>query len=182
MKKIIFVLLLLPLFSIAQADTAIKYSEVITVDNTTKDLLFQRGRAWFNDAFKSMKNVLQVQDKETGELVGKGTFKTSYVNHAIVAVTVPVMVDFDIKLYVKDGKYKYSIENLKPTLYNMYGRTSMEMPMLTSGEQYPDKLPYNSAKKANQYWAELKANSEKEVNGLISTLKLAMAKTAPTDF
>jgi hypothetical protein len=62
----------LPFLSFAQKDTAIKFTEVVNVD-ATKEQLFLRARAWFNDAFKSSKDVLQIQDKGTGEIAGNGS-------------------------------------------------------------------------------------------------------------
>lgn len=50
----------------------ITYSEVIILDSTVnKSELYSRAREWFAKAFKSSKNVIQMDDKENGKIIGK---------------------------------------------------------------------------------------------------------------
>ncbi|NLH46839.1 MAG: DUF4468 domain-containing protein, partial [Acholeplasmataceae bacterium] len=68
MRLILILLIVFPLYTFSQEP--VNYSEAIEVPNVEKNELFLRGREWFNDNFKSSKDVLQVIDKETGELSG----------------------------------------------------------------------------------------------------------------
>ena len=40
--------------------------------------VYKAAKIWFADAFKNSKSVLQVDDKDLGELLGKGTFKYTF--------------------------------------------------------------------------------------------------------
>jgi len=80
----------------------VTYSGIIDVENTSKDELFKRAKRWFVLASKSAKDVIQMDDKENGELIGKATFKVEYfyLNPYILHT---------ITILVKDSKFKYQI-------------------------------------------------------------------------
>ena len=84
------------------------YFGVIQVDFVKKNELYQRARSWFNATFAKSQNVLNIQDKETGELSGTATmYYTSsvFMGHACTSGTV----SFVITVLVKDGRYKYAL-------------------------------------------------------------------------
>lgn len=57
----------------------ITYSEVVIVDSlSTKDELFSLAREWFAKAYNSSTNVLQLEDKENGKIVGKALMQVYY--------------------------------------------------------------------------------------------------------
>ncbi len=82
----------------AQKDTAIKFWGIENVNNASKDQLYQRGRAWFNSSFKSSKDVLQIQDKETGELAGKGNLEATSSYYFFGKKTVIYPISFSVNL------------------------------------------------------------------------------------
>src|SRR6266542_1007820 len=108
---IIFMFSLQSLISAAQNDTLITYSEIVNVDSTTKDQLFQNARQWYNEIFVSSKEVLQIVDKETGELSGKGLLKSYYDYRVMGKRKYDCYYKFSIDIKVKDGKYKYTFSN-----------------------------------------------------------------------
>lgn len=63
----------------------------------------------FNENFKSSKHVLQIEDKETGELAGKGTMEVQFIIKYLGERSYPSDVDFKMNVWVKDGRYKYQI-------------------------------------------------------------------------
>lgn len=83
---------------------SIEYSEVVKVDSSiTKDELFNRARSWFVDYYKDAKEVLQVSDKETGELQGAPLHEFSYL---VMMTTYSVPITYRVSVLVKDGRYK----------------------------------------------------------------------------
>src|SRR5665647_1743863 len=97
MKNLILItLLLIPCFSFAQEvqlpinpkTQKIEYTDLVKVDSTlTSDELYTRARSWFATAFKSANNVIQMEDKSSGIIIGKGTIlthKTFYVPQGLV--------------------------------------------------------------------------------------------------
>lgn len=82
------------------------YSEVVLVDSSIKQsTLFLRAKKWFVDYYKSAKDVIQLEDRESGEIIGKGVC-------ALKIGFVGIDVYHTVRIYVKDGKYKYEITNL----------------------------------------------------------------------
>jgi hypothetical protein len=90
-------------------DGRVEYSAVVYMDSSvTKDAIYSAARAWFVDNFKDAKEVLQVQDKEAGELVGKGYINIPSNRFGYIAIGVGI-VWFNVTLYAKEGRYKYII-------------------------------------------------------------------------
>jgi Domain of unknown function (DUF4468) with TBP-like fold len=108
MKKALLILpaLLLSVFSYCQDSTAkMTYSEVVKVDSVTKSELYIRARSWFATTYNSAKSVIQMDDKEAGEIVGRGAFQTAMPLGLGVKATW--FVQYTLTVFVKDGKYKY---------------------------------------------------------------------------
>src|SRR5687768_10177439 len=73
----------LPLDSVTNRVT---FSEVVKIENATKDELFTRAREWFAKTFVSAQNVLQMDDRVSGKLIGKGSY--GHNTHYTVSITV----------------------------------------------------------------------------------------------
>lgn len=114
---IIFLLLVISLSAMAQqdhkflgifpvVDNDICYTEIIQVQDISKDELYNRAHTWFVNAFKSAKDVIQMQDKESGKIMGKGAFQYS------IGALLPVLdMTVTITIIAKDGRYKYILNN-----------------------------------------------------------------------
>lgn len=92
----------------------ITYTEVVTIDSTTSsEELFSRGREWFAKAYNSSNNVIQMEDKESGKLVGKALMQ---VYHKAMGSNYPSgHINYTISLYFKLGRYKYVISDFHHT-------------------------------------------------------------------
>jgi len=88
-------------------DGKINYSEVVNVDSVKKEELYNRAKHWLVETFKSAKDVIQIDDKENGEIVGKGYFKSWWDMGWIGGKNVSVWET--LKIQVKDYRYKYEI-------------------------------------------------------------------------
>ncbi len=77
------------------------YSEVISIDNTSKIDLYNRAKEWITINYKSINDVIQLDDEENIYIIGKGVIKIPYY-------TSP-NIDHTILLEFKEGFYKYSI-------------------------------------------------------------------------
>ncbi len=110
MKNILVsILLILPILCSAQSGP-VSFSEVIPVEGASKEELFIRARAWFAESFTDSKSVLQINDKESGELVGKALF--GYTSGVFMGSGARQgHIKYTIKILVKDGRYKYVIED-----------------------------------------------------------------------
>ena len=77
--------------------------EVMGKDKAT---IFNSARSWFATTFRDSKAVLEVQDKEAGQLMGKGVVMD--VIKGTLGGGIRVMISIDIK----DGKYRTTMEPL----------------------------------------------------------------------
>jgi len=151
----------------------INYSEVVFLDSSiTKQELFSRAREWFAKAYKSSLNVVQMEDKESGKIIGKALMQ---VYHKALGANYPSgYINYTISIYLKDGRYKYEITNF----YHSGEYTG-------SGNKIPDygacEEMINTTKKTmgisyqktfNYYLFQM----DRDIKVLISDLKSSMIK------
>lgn len=183
MLGISLICLLFPGFSLAQKDSSIRYSDVVKVDSVSKNDLFLRARDWFNNTFRDSKEVLQIQDKESGEISGRGIFST-YVRHSTLGVQngYEMKYHFMVTVWVKDNRYKYEITDID----NYYsGNPYGDVPtfgVLTSTDHTSTKFPLMRQSKIDALYMDCKNNVDIKINELILLLQKAMNKKSIPDF
>lgn len=89
----------------------ITYTGVVYPDSIAKDELYRRAKQWFVNTYTSANAVLQMEDKDAGQIIGKGYFTslwklTFYANQA-------VDVYHTINIQMKDDKYRYEITDFR---------------------------------------------------------------------
>jgi hypothetical protein len=104
MKKLLLAIMLLCSITAYSKE----YTEVVTVEGKTADQLYSSAREWFAETFKSAQDVLQMDDPVAGKLIGKGMGSGRHKG----MVSVPFSYEYQVKVFVKDGRYKYTIENI----------------------------------------------------------------------
>lgn len=174
MRKIKLVFLFLPIFIVAQAnalDNVPILKEIVTVDNTSKDELYNRGKIWFARSFKSSMDVVQLDDKENGKIIGKGII--SFENPGLkIGKNASGYFEFMITIDIKQNKFRYTIENIRHESYkdnNSGGLFTNEKP-----ECGTFIMP-----KSN--WKRIKEIGYSEIEKIIQDLKFAMNKASTPD-
>ena len=172
MKKLLFCLVSFLIFGIAFGqDTVpndsitkkVSYAGVVKIDDIKANELFIRAQSWFATTFKSSKDVIQLQDKESGKIIGRGNFEMSTPGG--FGNPIPGHTNFTITLLVKDNKYKYVITDFI-WVYDK-GQTEIE------------KITRKDASWANKVRKQLNT----DVNSIIEGLKSSMIKpSVSTDF
>lgn len=87
----------------------ITYTEVMHIGDVSKEQFYYRAKAWFAESFKDPKEVIQMDSKEAGTVIGKGN-QTVYFETAMAPVEVKL--HFTVKIFCKEGRYKYEITDL----------------------------------------------------------------------
>ena len=170
----LFISLLFTANCFAQTDTTLKYTEVVQIEGISKQSLYQRARSWANDVFKSSKNVIQIDDKETGEIAGKAIFNATISWNALGKRTAETPVNFKFQIIVKEGKYKYIFTDFNETAYYGY--------LLTSAKDNPYKTKGVGKKNMDMIWVSLQESTEYKIGSLVSSLKKAMQEKGETEF
>ncbi len=168
MKLLLTFFLFFPLTILSQE--ALTLSEVIQVSNTDKNELFIRGREWFNNNFKSSKDVLQISDKETGELLGKGIMKVNYTWRYMGEKQSIIEVSFQMNIWVKDNRYKYELTNFNTIEDGM----NINFGLITISNETNVKYSGFNEKKLNEMYLSIKQGTITKANQLIKDLKHKM--------
>lgn len=166
------------------SDGKIYYEGVVKVDSTIKQAdLYRKGREWFVNTYVDAKEVLQLDDKADGKLMGKGVYKYSFFNGLNSS---SVTMGFTLNLDVKDGRYRYRIYNFNGTNKNQSALDGLSS--RPSGPSYI-KLDYDQtyadykAGKRAKYNGKVTAGMDEQVRGIIASLEKAMrAPSTNNDF
>jgi hypothetical protein len=153
-------------FPIDETTKLISYSEVVTVsDSASKNELFSRAKSCFARLFKSSNNVIQNEDKDSGNIIGKGNIK-AYAK-ALGMTSDAGFVNFTITIACKDGRYKYTITDF------IHEGTGSNMPSGGNLENISVRVW------TNKQWKVMKSQTDAEIKNLISLIKSEMNKPTP---
>lgn len=158
MKKLFIAFMLL--FSLSAYSK--EYTEVVTVEGKNSDQLYSSAREWFAETFKSAKDVLQMDDPVAGKLIGKGMGDIN-----VKAGMVPVTLDyeFQVKIFVKDGRYKYTIDNI----------ATVSDGVKTNYEEFEQaKEKFKNKKKRVAYFNSILNGIDSDMKKLIASLNSKM--------
>lgn len=74
------------------------------------DELFSLSLEWIAKNFRSAKSVIEVEDRASGKIIGRGMIPVTYT-------IVPVDTFFTLTIEVKDGKARITVENAFMEMY-----------------------------------------------------------------
>ncbi|MBL7734098.1 MAG: DUF4468 domain-containing protein [Chitinophagaceae bacterium] len=167
-----------PFISYAQNDTLVSYSAIIEAPGVSQSDLFTRGRQWFNEFFRNSKYVIQIADKETGEIAGKGAMRITAYYLEYSKLGNVFISNFSINIYVKNGRYKYVLKEFSIT----YDDGTVLFSPLTSSETTNVKAFLTSNKRMQSAYTAIREANDKKVKELIESLTNAMQNANPNDF
>ena len=96
-------------------DGKVTYTDVVQLQGVSKDEMYKRAKHWFIDSFNSGKDVIQFEDKENGEVISKGCFKTIWMTNFYSSQSINVWKT--IKIQIKDDRYRYEITDFRMRNY-----------------------------------------------------------------
>lgn len=141
------------------------YEQVDTLPGLSKDEVYKRSKQWIVHAFKDAQEVMQLDSREDGEIIGKGSLDCTY---RYVGVPIPCFSRFTIKLTARDGKHRIQI----------YDFSGTRPERIVSHVDFDDLI-----KKPNK--AENKRmvkQINEQVNYMFETLRLTLLQNRKDDF
>jgi hypothetical protein len=158
-----------PKLPIDSSTSKITYSEVVYLDSlANKQELFSRAREWFAKAYKSSRNVIQMEDKENGKIIGKALMQVYYKEFPYG------YINYTISIYIKDGRYKYEFTDFHHT-----GQQGRDVPdfgvcekMIKTSDKYMGIISYQ------KYYNYCLYQMDNNIKDLITDLKAAMTRKA----
>lgn len=175
MKKLLLPLLLLISVS-AYSQTPslpllngkIIYTEVIPIEGKNQGELHILAREWFAKSYNSANNVIQMDDKESGKIIGKPLMG---VYHKGFGQDHPSGdIHYTISINTKDGRYKYEVTEFYHT------GNGVGVPAMGACENLINPKKKRFVKTFDYYLLQMDTN----VNSLIASLKTAMASETTT--
>ena len=93
-------------------DSAIVFTELVENKSLNKAAMYKNVKVWFAEYFNSAKDVLQMDDKELGIILGKGlgTFDIK------LAGGTSVGIKWTIKVETKDNKCKMTVYDIQTSV------------------------------------------------------------------
>lgn len=165
MKNLLLTLLLcLPMLAFAQdlpkdPETGlITYTEVVPVEGVSQQELYKRARSWFATTFHSANDVVQLESKDEGKIIGKGIAVINIGN-------LPSDMHFTLTLQFKDNRYRYEFTQIA---FNSGGDTK-RWPM--EGMFFNDH-----ARKKNGQYTKLHQSYLDQTNSAIASMVTSLNK------
>lgn len=112
MKRLLFLLTILPVVAFSQSatdilpmkDGKVHYEDIVMVDSTaSKDALFTAIRSSISTLFSNSKRGVQQDDKESGKIIFKAS---APVKQVVLLTTDYYDINYTLDVTVKDGKYR----------------------------------------------------------------------------
>ena len=161
-------------FPIDSSTKLVSYSGIVKVDSLSKDELYNRARAWFSSSFNSAKAVLDMDDRQAGKLIGKGTDKGTF---EVLFTPFLFTVKFEVYITVKDNRYRYEItqfEIINDVAVGSASDSHWTIEEMIKGHQKKDKS-------FNGRWKSFTDQVIKTSNDLIKTLTTQMSLKGSKD-
>ena len=140
----------------------ITYQGVVEVPGVSKNELYRRAYEWIAQTYHSANAVIQMQDKEAGQLVAKGL--TRVTTQSLGMTLDAGVVYHTLTIYVKEGKYKYILSNLT---HEAGGARNI----YTIGPLEGEKLPFGMTKKV---WHDIRQETNRDAYAMVVRLNDSM--------
>jgi hypothetical protein len=140
----------------------IEFSDLVFVDSAlTQNELYLRAKEWMARNFKSAKDVIQMEDKEAGIIIGKGYFSLREGKSC--------KIYFTLKIQVKNNRYKYWFSDFYHDCSPFVG--------YDGGPLEHEKPDCGFWMMAKREWIEIIPNlTDQNVKLMIQSLKAALSK------
>lgn len=102
----IFSVLILTITAQEYKGIPLEYGEVIKQDSILKGELYKRAKLFFVNSFKNSKNIIQLDDSDSGIIVG------NVEEHFKEGDMYILNISYTLSIAVKDGRYKYEIKDI----------------------------------------------------------------------
>ena len=175
MKSLLLSFFLFYFFStIVNGQTPLLFTDAVqtTDTNQTKDALYLKAKEWFVETFKSANDVIQIDDKASGMIQGKGNIKYTYNTN------YNGYIHFTIKLWLKNGKYKYEFSNFT---HESSAGNCFSLGLITDSDiiAKPCKS-YGYMNTLDKAWTDIKNTIDIEVKKMTKSLNDEMNKKIDT--
>jgi hypothetical protein len=178
MKKLLVLTMVLVSFvSYGQTEgTPLSYSKVIEIPNTPKNQLYNSVKQWLASTYKSLNNVTQLDDKDNGVFIGKGTMTWRSETFSMQCSTG--YIDYQIKVQVKDNKLKIELSDFQHHA-KITSSSACTLGLITDKEEYKSGIfggPFNKV------WNQMKTDTKNYFDEMSNSLQTSFKSSKKDDF
>lgn len=150
----------------------LSFYKIIKADSTTnKESLYVAMRSFMAIYYKSSKNVIEMEDKDAGLIIGKAT--SEFNAHNIFLSAYDGYLDYNIKIQTKDGRIRVEISNFYH--HNIPGhQKEANLGVLTTANEYATSGIQK--KYHNKVWLMLKKQAEDMSNDIFIDVEKSIQK------
>lgn len=178
MKKVLLLFMLMSLAFIAHAQEQnyeeLKFSKVIQSESdANKNTLYAALRNFMATYYRNSQEVIQMDDKEAGILIGKAT--SIFDSPSMMLSAYEGWLDYNLKLQARDGRVRVEVSHFFH--HNKPGnQKKAQLGVLTEADEYTDKGMQK--KYHNKVWIMLKEQAQKISSDIFSGVEKALKEGA----
>ena len=164
LKFLIALFLLNGVINELKAQENLSFTKIIQADSMSKTDLFININDWFASVYNTSNDVIQMADKDAGIIIGNGVL--FYKPKRLDLKSYGGHVEYTIKVYIKDSKFKVEITNFRHfgSGYSFGNITTAEMHKTTGLYKNEYNRAWNDVKtKIEAYCAEIFESLENSV-------------------
>lgn len=178
MKKTILLALFGLSSLVGRSQQNFKWEKVDTV-NKTKSELYSDTKMFIAQEWKSAKDVIQNDDKESGMILVKGTTKESVV---YMMGFHEFYFSYTVKFMVKDGKHKIMIDNVGCVSHTakVNGKIAVGYPTLV-GDNYPEEKGVRLTGLNEKRYLELMSSLKIDIQSIVDEYEKFIVKKTTTE-
>ena len=179
MKNLLFFVFLWVSATSATAQDKIIFTDVVEVPGANKDVLYNRALEWFNNNFNNPNFVMQLTDSENGKIFAKTNIPYDPSKFSMGGIAgARGKIDFNIKLYFKDERFKYELTDFE---HIPYTNGAKSFGILTTDENSPITSYGGMKKRASFLWEDLKSLATATGNSLAQSLTENLKKESESE-
>lgn len=173
MKKLLLIILILPLLSFAQENTPIKFTGVVDVKGTSANELKSRCLNWFAINFNDSKSILVPSSDD--QLIAKPLI--SYVSTVFTwSERTKGTVKYTLQIQFKENKYRYIITDFIHEGNSFAQGGSIDFGMITNDVECDRPIQMSTKNWKNKVWNDIKVQIDQSILPLVESLKVSMLK------
>lgn len=148
-------------------DGKILYTRIVQIDSAGKDELYNRAKRWIADSFNSAKDVIQLDNKENGEIICKGFFTTTW--HISSLFSQEVNVWHTLKIQLKDNRTKVDLYNIRLKYIVDLKEVDLSLENWIDSWDNNKKRPKQND---NDFILSINVKSKDQINSIINSLSI----------
>jgi hypothetical protein len=154
-------------FPIDSASGEIRYEKIVSIEDVSKAVLFDRVNVWLAKAFIDSKEVIQHSNQETGKILAKGNVKLFGSANGFEQSLG--LTRFLLEINVRDNKARIVVNDLQHEF--------------SDGSPSPSDLRKEQSRPImKNSWLAIKSSTDKEINSLINSFESSVRLSSQKDW